>query len=138
MPLPFRPILAFFTWGATARLWLYDGPRIPFDAVIGTGSYTVWLATGLIAPPLALLAWWLVQYRSGVWRYRGLCFRAAADCGLFGWLLAYHVTTWLSNPLTESRIPGRYIVVAAMVYMLTLITSSVLELCRVERTARRG
>jgi hypothetical protein len=134
--IPFRPILAFFIWGATARLLLYDASRIPFDTVIGDGAYTAWMTIGFTAPLLTLLAWWLISHRPGGWRYRGLWFRLAADCGLFGWLLAYHVTVWVSNPLTESRIPGRYVVAAAMMYMLAAIAASGVELVRVERAAR--
>mgnify|MGYP003442067022 FL=1 len=48
-------------------------------------------------------------------------FRFAADIGVFVMILSYHITVVIVNPSNESRIFSRYVVAAAMVFVLGLI-----------------
>jgi len=132
----FRPLLFLFLFGASIRLWALDMTPVAVDDLFGAGTYQVWLAIGIVSPLLALLAWWLIHYRRGAQRYRGLWFRFAADSGMFTAILAYHLAVVAANPLTESRIYSRYIVGAAMVYMLNLLLSDIVSLFVVEKRSR--
>jgi hypothetical protein len=133
----FRPVLYLMLWGAALRLLLLRIDPLPIDTALGSESlYEVWLGLGMACPPLALLAWWLIRHRLGVWRYRGMWLRLSADIGMCTSVMAYHVTTVLSNPLTESRIYSRYIVGATILYIGALIVADVRALVSVERRAR--
>ena len=120
--IPFQPVLYLFLWGATFRLWIEPSTPLAFEEVLGnTSFYGIWLAIGIACPPMALLSWFLIQMVSGAWRLRGMWFRFAADIGVFVMILSYHITVVIVNPSNESRIFSRYVVAAAMVFVLGLI-----------------
>lgn len=134
----FRPILFLMVFGAAIRMMTTDIAVLPIDTVFAAGTYVVWMGIALTSPPLALLAWWLVHRRDGVWRYRGMWFRLASDVGVFTVIFAYHLTTVLTNPLTELRLMSRYVVGAALLYVIGLVVADLVALMHTERIARRG
>ena len=138
----FQPILYFFLFGAALRLWREPSAPLNFDQVITPGFYEVWLGIGVGAPILSLLAWWLIHKRSGRARYVGMWTRTSADLLVFVYLLSFHIVSALHsvNP-SESKIFTRYILGAAITFVITLIGRDVWALMITERIAwriRRG
>ena len=82
----FQPILYFVLWGAAIRLAL--SPAVPPNfSEITTAQifYDVWLIQGISYPLLALVAWFLIEKRSGLTRFAGMWLRLSADMGSPGW-----------------------------------------------------
>lgn len=135
--IAFQPILYFFLWGVSFRLWINQTAPPDFEKIIGLEFYGTWLTIGLCCPPLSLLAWFLTQKISGTWRLRGMWFRFAADVGIFVMILSYHIVTVMTYSPDETRLFSRYIVGGAMVFVLALIIRDVWALVINNIRARR-
>ena len=137
--VPFQPILYFFLWSATLRIVITDNPPIRFE-FIGTYTYTAWATAGLLCPPLALFAWWLMKRSK--WR-RGplaaLWIRLGADLGQLVALLTYHIVSVFTvyNLQNESRIYARYCVGAATMLVIALVLRDLWSIVLMERVAAK-
>lgn len=138
--VPFQPILYLFTWGAALRLWDLQIEPPAFDEVFRPGVYSLWLAMGVIGPPLALLSWVLIQKCGGRWRYVGMWTRLSADILVGTTLLTYHIVivrNVLGQPITESCIFSRYMLGASIVFTIVLTLRDVWVIICTERLAGR-
>jgi hypothetical protein len=61
-----------FGYGITILLLLI------FD-VIAHDFYSIWLGMGILGPLLALLSWHFIENKRGIWGFRGMWLRIAAD-----------------------------------------------------------
>ena len=77
--IAFQPILYFFVFGATLRLAYLQTPPPAFDVIIYDHFYNVWLILGITSPILSLIAWFLIEKRSGRKRFIGIWLRLTAD-----------------------------------------------------------
>lgn len=134
--VPFQPILYFFLWGAAIRLWIDQSAPPNFDDIVVRGFYPVWLGLGVVAPPLALLSWFLIQKCSGRWSFIGMWVRWVADVQMLVAVLAYHLTN-VAKVATETRVYSRYLTGAILVFIVTLIIRDIWVLIITERLAFR-
>ena len=135
-PVFFQPVLAFFMFGAALRLLIEQSAPPPFEAVVGSWFYNVWLMLGMLCPPMILSAWFLIRH-GGRATVMGMGLRLAGDIGLFTMLMAYHMTVVRLIPISETRLFSRYVVAAVMVFTLELVVRDLLAMAVVERTWRK-
>ena len=130
----FQPTLYFFIWGASIRLAINKSEPPNFD-VIAHNFYVVWLTLGIVGPTLALLAWWLIQKRAGCWRFMGMWLRLSADISVTTVMLSYHIQNVINHSPSESKIFGRYVSAAAMLFVIFLVIRDMWTLVLTERLA---
>lgn len=138
-----QPLIFFFLWCAALRItFTEDFPHIRFQQVFAPWVEGVWLATGLLCPVLALVAWWLIVgsswSRSSLF---GLWVRFGADLGQFTALLTFHVAVVMTSPtmpgVTEARIYLRYALAGVMAYVAALVVRDVWAIMSTNSLARR-
>ena len=135
--LAFQPVLYFFIWGSAIRLTIDQDPPPNFAVTIAPGFYDVWLTLGAICPLIALLSWFLIQKCSGRKRFLGMWFRLSADLGILTTLFTYHIVNVFNDAPSESRIYGRYLQGAILIFTIGLVVRDVWTLVIVERLAGR-
>lgn len=133
--VPFQPILYFFLFGVAVRLWINQTEPINFDS-ISPGIYGIWIGLGVVCPMLSLLSFYCIEKCSGIWRYRGMWFRLAADSGIFFYLLAFHISSVTNLKANEIRIFSRYCIGAILIFVLLLVVRDIWALRENEKTAR--
>lgn len=133
----FQPALYLFMFGVSIRLITFPGAQLSFANLnLPHSFYDAWLTMGLACPVMALISAFLI-HAGGRARVFGFGSRLAADIGMFTFLLSYHLAVIFTNPVTESRLVSRYVVAAAMVFMLEVILRDVWAIrINEKRTAR--
>lgn len=137
--VPFSPLLFSFVWVATLVVIVQDDLYpIPFE-VLATWAYVLWGVVGLGSPPLALFAYYLVRYckraRSTLF---GFWLRFAADLGQLTAMTVFFIAIQISEPwVNESQIYRRYIGIAVLIFLVTLVVRDILALVATELLARR-
>lgn len=117
----YHPILLAFLWGAAIRTFSISGD-LPIENVFGThAAYHLWLGLGLVGPLFVAPAWLFIYRLKGRYRVFGFGLRLSGDLAVFFFVLAYHITTVLTNPINESRVVSRYIVAGALVFLLEVL-----------------
>jgi hypothetical protein len=140
----FQPILYLILWGASIRLAVT--PALPPNfSEISTSRmfYDVWLTQGIVYPPMALLAWFLIEKRSGLTRFAGMWMRLAADLGMLSVVLSFHIADMWDRAghgdyyRGEAHIYTRYGWAAIMVFLAALVIRDVWTIAITETVARR-
>jgi len=139
----FQPILYLMLWGATLRLAF--SPALPPNFSEITTSplfYDVWLAQGIIYPPMSMLAWFLIEKRSGITRFAGMWIRLAADLGMLSVVLSFHIADMWDRAghgdyyQGEAHIYTRYGWAAIMFFLIFIVIRDVWTIAITERLAR--
>lgn len=137
--MAYQPVLYFFVFGASIRLWHNNTTPPNFD-VIAHDFYNIWLGMGIAGPLLALLSWHLIKNKRGIWGFRGMWLRIAADICVLANILSYHIAlNNLNAPLVyaEGRIYSRYIVGSTIIMCLIWIIRDLWTLTVTEILASR-
>lgn len=134
----YQPVLYLFVWGAALRVAITSDTPIPFDVVFSPYVETAWVPLGLICPPLAFLAWWLMGHKCRLPRsaLAGLWLRLAADAGQFAVLQIFFIVSFAVDPHSdESHVYSAYILASAMLFMLIVLVRDVWSLVMTEKLA---
>lgn len=131
--MAFQPVLYFFIFGVSIRLWLNQTEPPAFKEVIASGFYGIWLFLGVASPILALISWIFIQKLRRRWSFIGMWTRLASDISVFTSLLTYHLVTL--DGRTEVMIFNRYVLASTMVFVLTLIIRDIWAIVLMERLA---
>lgn len=137
--VPFQPVLYFFLWGATVRVFITErNAPIRFELLTVYAERT-WLALGLLCPPLTLLAWWLIRRCQKHWSTLvGMWMRMIGDLGQFIVLVVYHILMVAYPHIIEvpdGEIFFRYLTGSCLVFVFLLFVRDVWALVLTERVA---
>lgn len=135
--MAYQPVLYLFIFGASIRLALNKTAPISFDSVFGDGVYEMWLFMGIASPLASLLSWYFVKKCTGRSTFLGFWLRLSSDIGIFTVIVAYHITSVITNPINESRIFSRYIVGSALFMCILWIVRDFWTLFLTERLANK-
>lgn len=134
--MAFQPVLHFFIFGATVRLWIDQTEPPNFKERISENFYGIWLFLGVFAPILSFVAYLLIKKIN---RYScsfiGLWVRLAGNLGIFTVLLTYHVATTVGEIRTETMIFNRYLVGSLIFFSAVLVFRDVSTLVITEKLA---
>ncbi len=142
----FQPILYFFMFGATLRLLFSNNfEQLHLEVLSSSPSfYSMFIAVGIVGPLLALAAYFMITRLAGKLSYLGMWFMLAADISQFTNLLAVHLTSVLYSQTaigccryTEAKLYFRYVVAAALVFILVLIFRDLVVIAKTGGLARK-
>jgi hypothetical protein len=131
--MAYQPVLYFFVFSASIRLWHDDSEPPNFKEIILSNFYGIWLFLGVASPLLLLLSWFFIKKLSGTWSFIGMWVRLAADIGMFTNILAYHIVT--ADSRTEAMIFSRYVMGATLVFVLMMIVRDIWTIVVTEKIA---
>lgn len=140
----FQPILYFFIFGASTRLWIDPDSPVNFSYILGSEDdsrqyYGIWLALGILGPIISLASWLLVTKCNRRLRFIGLWLRWAADIMVFAMFLSYHVTVavadTISHESSEEHIFARYGQGSVLFFLACLLIRDIWTLVLTERMA---
>lgn len=139
----FQPILYFMMWGATLRmLFENEYEQIHFEVLSNSPAfYSMFITIGIFGPILALAAYFMITRLAGKLSYLGMWFMLAADISQFTNLLAVHLAsvfyTQACCHYTEAKLYSRYVVAAALVFILILVFMDLVMITKTGIFARK-
>lgn len=136
-PLPFEAFLYVCLAGAAIRLQITD-LYAPIPWISSPYIDVIWTGLALLCPTVAGVSWWLIHRSDWVRStLAGIWLRTFADIGLLTVVMVYHLSVVLhpGPQVSEARIPSRYIVGAAILYLIVLVICDAREIRRVNRRA---
>lgn len=131
--MAFQPVLSFFIFGVTIRLWFNQTEPPNFKDHVSENLYGIWLLFGAFSPILLLCAWLLIKKTSGRCIFVGMWLRLAADIGIFTNVIAYHLVSF--DGRTESILYSRYIIGSVLFFCVMMIIRDILTIIATEKLA---
>ena len=133
--MAYQPVLYFFVFGASIRLWHNETEPPNFKEAIADHFYGIWLSLGVFSPIIALISWFMIKIPSGRSTFVGMWVRLAADIGMFTNVLSYHLVTL--DGKTEEMIFSRYILGSTLLFVFSLIIRDLWTIYVMEKLARQ-
>lgn len=134
--LPAVPVLYFFMLTGTLHIIATPGGTISGVPHIPAWGALIWRVSGLVAPLLATLAWYLVNKRSGKPRLFGMWLRFAGDFSQMISLLVFVVMRTAYSPVTDdAHIYLMHLAYGVLAFVLMLVARDVWILLKVQEIA---
>jgi len=131
--MAFQPVLSFFIFGVTIRLWFNQTEPPNLKDHVSENFYGIWLLLGAFSPILLLCAWLLIKRTSGRWIFVGTWLRLAADIGIFTNVITYHLVSL--DGRTESILYSRYIIGSVLFFCVMIIVRDIWTIIATEKLA---
>jgi hypothetical protein len=134
--LPAEPILYFFMLTATLQIILTPRPATGAPSATPVWVSDLWRTTGLIAPALCLIAWYMINKRAGRARLAGLWVRFAGDFSQAIALSIFLVLRIANTPVDDdAHVYLMHVVTGVLVFVAMLVMRDVWILLKVEEIA---
>lgn len=135
--LPWEPWLHCGVWLSTFWVLIFGEARVipPID-----GVDWMWIAFGVMSPPLGFASVWALAFHAGRIRYVALWARAVADLGLVFALSGYQYSRFVAHqnhswPDGSLGAVGDSLVLLSILYMATLVWRDVKFIIATEKLA---
>lgn len=130
--IPFQPVLFLFSFlGALLVIGLdLDHPTFPNSL-----TFWLWITLSLICPPMAFIAFRMIEHHPGRPRYIGLWVRFGSDIGQFASLTAFLTVVSQNIDLVAAEIYAAEMLAAIWWFLILLIVRDSWKLVLTERVA---